>query len=178
MLSMRVRFLVPFLLASSVSSFSSYNPSSLAGRTVVNINDNVPRDVSTMESWSVNCGVQKADGFQLVSNYVDGQEDYCAITQQQLPAGSPVLFVPNEMIFSSSKAAQEFGGILQTAENQLMQTNLQTQIPLFRLFCKILAEYEKGEDSPWYPWLNSLPRRYNNGASMTFGEENPRRYIN
>ena len=28
--------------------------------------------------------------------------------------------------------------------------------------------YERGRDSPWYPWLNSLPRIYNTGASMTY----------
>lgn len=32
---------------------------------------------------------------------------------------------------------------------------------------KILAEYEKGQESPFYPWLNSLPRQYFNGVSMT-----------
>lgn len=32
---------------------------------------------------------------------------------------------------------------------------------------KILVEYEKGEESPWYAWLNSLPRYYTNAASMT-----------
>ncbi|KAL3894393.1 MAG: hypothetical protein SGARI_007757, partial [Bacillariaceae sp.] len=31
----------------------------------------------------------------------------------------------------------------------------------------ILVEYEKGVESPWYPWLNSLPRYFSNGASMT-----------
>jgi len=32
---------------------------------------------------------------------------------------------------------------------------------------KILAEWEKGDQSPWYYWLNSLPRLFNNGVSMT-----------
>jgi hypothetical protein len=190
LVSLQQQLLLLFLCSSAVvvvTSFSSPYPtttSSLAGRRVVDLDENAPRDVYTMESWCVNCGVQKADGFQLVSsnnNYQQQQEDggggvdFYAMTQQPLPAGSPVLFVPNEMIFSSSKAAQEFGGaLLGPAENQLTQANLGYNIPLFRVFCNVLAEYEKGEESPWFPWLNSLPRRYNNGASMTFGEDTTR----
>ncbi|KAG7361718.1 SET methyltransferase domain containing protein [Nitzschia inconspicua] len=156
------------MLAGSASSFS-FNPSgTLASRRLVDVDENTPRDVYTMEGWSLNCGVQKADGLELVANYQDGLEDFCAMTQQDLPAGSPVLFVPNEMILSSSKATQEFGGALQAAESLLTQANLEATIPLFRIFCKILVEYEKGDESPWFPWMNSLPRRYNNGASMTF----------
>ena len=32
---------------------------------------------------------------------------------------------------------------------------------------KILKEYEMGDQSPWYPWLKSLPRYFPNGSSMT-----------
>jgi hypothetical protein len=41
------------------------------------------------------------------------------------------------------------------------------RLPLFRLMIKILAEYEKGQESPFLPWLNSLPRVFYNGVSMT-----------
>lgn len=35
------------------------------------------------------------------------------------------------------------------------------------LLYRILAEYEKGDQSPYFPWLNSLPRQFYNGVSMT-----------
>ncbi len=41
------------------------------------------------------------------------------------------------------------------------------RLPLFRLMVRILLEWEKGEDSVYFPWLNSLPRQFYNGASMT-----------
>lgn len=41
------------------------------------------------------------------------------------------------------------------------------RLPLFRLMVRILAEWEKGQDSVYFPWLNSLPRQFYNGASMT-----------
>lgn len=38
---------------------------------------------------------------------------------------------------------------------------------MFMLVTKILIEYEKGTDSNFFPWLNSLPRQFFNGVSMT-----------
>jgi hypothetical protein len=35
------------------------------------------------------------------------------------------------------------------------------------LMVKIMAEYEKGEESPYFPWLNSMPRQFYNGVAMT-----------
>jgi hypothetical protein len=149
-------------IAALSDAFSSpyYQQSSL-----INVDENAQRDVYTMQDWAVQCGVQQCDGFELTS--YDGQ-DYCAVTQQPLAAGSPVLFVPEGMVLSSTKAALEFGDGLYEAERILAESNLQQQVPLFRIFCKILIEYEKGVDSPWYPWLNSVPRLYNNGAAMTY----------
>eukprot|EP00567_Pseudictyota_dubia_P005470 CAMPEP_0197440126 /NCGR_PEP_ID=MMETSP1175-20131217/6702_1 /TAXON_ID=1003142 /ORGANISM="Triceratium dubium, Strain CCMP147" /LENGTH=438 /DNA_ID=CAMNT_0042970173 /DNA_START=63 /DNA_END=1379 /DNA_ORIENTATION=+ len=133
---------------------------------VINVDEtmNFQRDVFGMENWAIGGGCQKADGFELTS--FDGQ-DWSVQTNQDIAAGSPVLFVPNEMIISSSKVAQEYGQAIASAEQQLAQGNLQDQIPLFRIFFKILVEYEKGQGSPYFQWLNSLPRFYNNGASMT-----------
>jgi len=118
-----------------------------------------------MADWASSYGVQQAEGLQLTS--YDGQ-DYFAATQQDIAAGTCVMYVPNDIILSSVQAVQEFGGTLYDAENQLQMAGLQEKIPLFRLFVKILYEYEKGEESPWYTWLDSLPRIYNTGASMTY----------
>ena len=64
---------------------------------------------------------------------------------------------------------QEYGANLVSAEHVLTQLTDGTEkrLPLFRLMVKVLVEYEKGQDSPWFPWLNSLPRLFYNGVSMT-----------
>ena len=148
-------------LAKSVGAFSYQAlPSG-----VVNLSSSAQRDVYTMADWAAQFGVQQAEGLQLTS--YDGQ-DYFAATQQDIAAGTCVMYVPNDIILSSVQAVQEFGGTLYDAENQLQMAGLQEKIPLFRLFIKILYEYEKGEESPWYTWLDSLPRIYNTGASMTY----------
>jgi len=54
------------------------------------------------------------------------------------------------------------------SEARLTRAGLEDKIPLFRLYIKILYELEQGQNSPYYTYLNSLPRSYNTGASMTF----------
>jgi len=131
--------------------------------SVINIAEDAQRDVGTFDQWAMQCGVQRADGVQITTN--DGM-DYELITQNDIPANNPVLFVPGNMILSSNLAKQEFG-ILKDAEKRIVSARAADQVPHFYLFLKILTEFEKGEQSPWFPWLNSLPRYYSNGASMT-----------
>ena len=138
-------------------------------------NEYAQRDISTMEQWALSNGAQKVDGLQLISNDSNGI-DWQWITQVDIPAGSPILYIPSNMILSSNAIIQEFGddpdsdgNPLLYAEQSLVKMNKLTaqRLPLFRLFVKILTEYEKGTDSPYYHWLNSLPRRFYNGVAMT-----------
>eukprot|EP00529_Nitzschia_sp_RCC80_P022830 CAMPEP_0113487006 /NCGR_PEP_ID=MMETSP0014_2-20120614/25289_1 /TAXON_ID=2857 /ORGANISM="Nitzschia sp." /LENGTH=478 /DNA_ID=CAMNT_0000380695 /DNA_START=104 /DNA_END=1543 /DNA_ORIENTATION=+ /assembly_acc=CAM_ASM_000159 len=158
----------------STSSSSSKSALFLApamDTNIVNINEGVQRDIYTFEEWAVQqCGVQRAEGFQLamVDNGDGIVDDYSVMTNQNLPGGSPVVMVPSQMVLASWQAPQEFGNALDQAESELTRADLAFQIPLFRLFVKVLVEYERGINSPWFPWLNSLPRRFNNGASMTY----------
>lgn len=135
------------------------------GTAGIDIREGAQRDVVSMDEWAAQYGVQKGPGVQLTSE--DGM-DWSLFTSENLPAGTPVMFVPGGMLLSSFGAAQELGGIMDKGENRLADARIGEQIPLFRLVVKILAEYEKGEQSPFFPWLNSLPRLYSNGASMTF----------
>mmetsp|Transcript_8888 Transcript_8888/g.19961 ORF Transcript_8888/g.19961 Transcript_8888/m.19961 type:complete len:435 (+) Transcript_8888:198-1502(+) len=149
------------ILAKSAFSFSYQAPNSLP-----NLSPTIDgRDVYTMADWAANCGVQQAEGVQLTS--YDGN-DYFSMTQADIPAGSCVMYVPSDLVFTSTNAAREFGDSLYQCESRLVAASLQDKVPLFRIFFKILAEYEKGEQSAWFPWLDSLPRTFNTGASMTY----------
>lgn len=119
-----------------------------------------------MEEWASYRGVQKVDGFELLGQDVDGYLDVSAMTTQDIPANTPVLYIPNEMILSSNKAMEEFGR-LADAEEIIVANGFESELRQFYLMIKILVEIERGQDSAWFPWLNSLPRFYSNGASMT-----------
>ena len=144
---------------------------------LINIDETAPRDVGTLKDWSDACGVQHSGGFQLSTDigpdyWPDFGMDVSAVTTQELPAGSPVLWVPSQMMLSSSRAYAEFTqqygpDVLEDAEKLLYSLNASDQLRQYYLMLKLLVEYEKGVESPWYPWLNSLPRYYSNAASMT-----------
>jgi len=137
--------------------------------SVVDVQEHVTRDIETMEQWVYQCGAQGTEGLQLVSesDWVHPQHfDVSLMTSADIPANSPVLYVPNEMILSSNKAVEEFGR-LEDAEKLLTSLNSESEFRQYYLMLKILTEWERGDESPWFPWLNSLPRYYSNAASMT-----------
>ena len=124
------------------------------------------RDVYAMEQWATEYGMQKADGVELYSQ--DGA-DWQLIANAPIAGGSSVLYVPSTIVMASNAVQQELGGSLEAAENALvqMEQGLQQRLPLFRLMVKILAEWDAGMESPYFYWLNSLPRQFYNGVAMT-----------
>jgi len=166
-------FAVSGLFATAVSAFQTkvvgpttrLSPLAVAqGYGTLDLTDTAERDVYSLQGWAQSCGAQTCDGFELTTQ--DGQ-DYSVITNQNVPQGSPVVYVPAGMIISSDSVEEEFGGNLEAAENVLEQLEGGQRKPLFRLVIKILSEYENGSQSPYFPWLNSLPRRFYNGVAMT-----------
>ncbi|KAL9189292.1 hypothetical protein ACHAXT_011782 [Thalassiosira profunda] len=133
-----------------------------------------PRDVQSMEQWALlQCGVQKADGVELYSE--DGGNDYSLLTQSGAAAGETLLFAPADATLNSDAIKREFGDSLWAAEEMISKIDdvskdpqgTERRLTLFYLMVQILVEYEKGTDSLWFPWLNSLPRQFYNGVSMT-----------
>eukprot|EP00529_Nitzschia_sp_RCC80_P025568 CAMPEP_0113446006 /NCGR_PEP_ID=MMETSP0014_2-20120614/3480_1 /TAXON_ID=2857 /ORGANISM="Nitzschia sp." /LENGTH=531 /DNA_ID=CAMNT_0000337077 /DNA_START=41 /DNA_END=1636 /DNA_ORIENTATION=+ /assembly_acc=CAM_ASM_000159 len=163
---------------SSTSSrlFSSYAPPSSSGpRLDIDLNENAYRDISTFQQWALErCGIQTCDGFQLYDedqeSSDDGQPDQQnmgIMTSVGLEENSPVVFVPSNVILSSTRIKQEEFGTLEEAEKRLVSAKASDHVPQFYVFLKILLELQAGQQSPYYAWFNSLPRYYSNGSSMT-----------
>jgi len=129
----------------------------------IDLSENANRDINTMHEWAYNYGVQQHEGFSLTS--YDGY-DFFAMAGADIPSGTCVLYVPANMYLTSYGSVEEFGRI-EGAEKLIKSLAGEEQFPLFYLFLKVLVEVERGQDSPWYHWLNSLPRMFNNGASLT-----------
>ena len=148
---------------SVASTFSNGGSSS----SCINIDEYAPRDIAGMEEWATTCGVQKADGFTFTNGEgYGGATEFGVGTELDILAEEPVLFVPNQMIITGAKAREEYGP-LETAEGLFERLQTTKDLPHFYVFLKVLKEYESGTDSPWYYWLNSLPRYFSNGSSMT-----------
>lgn len=141
----------------------------------INIDESAPRDVETFEEWATNYGIQRAAGLQLAySSNDDGYSggtvgwDVSFATDQAIPTGTCVLCVPEAVILTSAKAMAELRThAMDPAEKIVSSINAETELRQYYLMVKLLVEYEKGALSPWFAWLNSLPRYYTNAASMT-----------
>jgi hypothetical protein len=138
----------------------------------VSVGEDAVRDVASLDMWATNVGFQR-DGCDLTVTYEDDgyggmTEDWSMVASQPISAGSPVLFVPADAILSSGIIRNELYTFLSSAEAILTDMGMEKDIPLFALFIKVLAEYERGEMSYYYYWLNAMPRKFNNGAAMTY----------
>lgn len=134
--------------------------------STVSIERIAKREIGQFQQWAVQCGVQVENGFVLVEGDVDGNEDWYAATSTGGAQGSRVLFVPNPMILSATRIAQEYEGYADPSLGILGRKGLQKLFPQFYLFLKILVEYERGQESPYYPWLAAMPRKWNTAVSM------------
>ena len=157
------------VFAFAPSSSSQFATKSLTTSldAMVDTREQAPRNMQPFDGWISQCGVQRCNGFQFTSE--DGL-DWSVMTSENLPAGSPVVAVPEGMILSSNKAKQELEAMdpgVQAAVKQLGMIGAAASIPEFYLTAKILLEYEREEQSPYFPWLDSLPRLYYNAVSMT-----------
>ena len=127
-----------------------------------------PRNMPPLEQWASENGVQKVDGLELYSE--DGL-DWQYITTADIPSGTTIMYIPAGMCLSSSRVEQELNAIsnggVASAVDQLGRIGGQNSVADFYLFVKLLVELEAQENSPYFPWLDSLPRLYYNSVSMT-----------
>ena len=105
----------------------------------INIEEDAPRDLDTLQNWAYNYGVQTCDSFLLSSNVPEyGHPDVFASTSGDLPAGTSVLYVPEELILTSSKAMAELRGPeMAQAEKVLSSINADSQLRQYYLMIKV-----------------------------------------
>jgi len=151
----------------------------------IDIDERSPRNIDPFDEWITTCGVQRAEGVRLaLTNPEDlyNQDDISALTDVDLPAGQPILGIPANMILTSTNAKYELEAISDSLDEEVLNSDAGgvrkavdllnrlgagDTIPKFYLFLKILLEYTRGAESPYYPWLDAMPRLYYNSVSMT-----------
>ena len=139
-----------------------HNPQELA----LDISEDMPRNIYNLESWGNENGIQKCNGF-ILTQEVDNDKEVYVTTDIDTPSGSPVLFVPESLILSSSKAMDELRTSEMYEAEQILINDAdgdESTLPQYYLMLKILVEVQKGTQSDWYQWLNSLPRYFSNAG--------------
>lgn len=104
----------------------------------IDIAENSPRDVNSLYEWAANYGIQLSPTFELSSSGdIYDAMDVCAITNQDIPAESPIVCVPSELILTGNKARLEFGNEVAAAERAV---KLSDHSALY-LFLKVIVYY-------------------------------------
>ncbi|KAL7450513.1 hypothetical protein ACHAWC_002422, partial [Mediolabrus comicus] len=154
-------------------------PSEPIDPLAIDLAEDATREITKMMVWAENYGVQRGEGCTLSPMTSDYNKDVHIMATQDLPSGSPIVYVPEELILSSSKAMEEFrysedmteefrlASQMKVSEEMINSTGCESEIRHFYLMLKILKEVERGRESPWFDWLDSLPRYYSNAASMS-----------
>lgn len=156
---------------SSSSLLSSSSSSTIVDYLAIDIAEDAPRNIMAFDVlWATDNGIQRCEGFKLSEEDKQARNVY-ASTTIDLSTGSPILYVPEQLILSSSKAMAELRSPeMKLAERQIANNNggaAATEYRQYYLMLKLLVEIQKGKDSAWYTWLNSLTRYFTNAPAMT-----------
>jgi hypothetical protein len=156
-----------FLIDSTGRATTSSRQLVWAAAATVSIEKPVERDMDALLSWATQQGVLQENGLQLWNRNMSGDDDddWSVTLSQAGTQASRVLQVPPNLILSSTRIRQELE--VPPAALELIETKkCQDQIPQFYLWLKVLQEYEKAQDSPWYQWMQSLPRKFDTAVCM------------
>lgn len=162
--------------ASSTLLFSSSYTAPSSSTDRLSVERSTPRQIPPFQEWALTtAGVQSYEGFCLYKQEVNDEdggdlEQYYAATSTGGTAGSCVLYVPPQAGLSANRIAQEYtdmGWDLSASWSALESMGMSDLYLQFVLFTKILVEYQQGaSQSPYYPWLDAMPRKWNTAASM------------
>jgi hypothetical protein len=137
--------------------------------TLVDTSERAERNGYSFMEWASHYGIQP-ENFQLQP--IDGSLNWGAVATQPARAGERALFVPSMLrMFTPNIKQQEFPNIGQVVAQKI---DPKSDLALgdvslanhFYLFLKVLQEYEMGEASPYYAWLNALPRKFNTAVNF------------
>ena len=125
------------------------------------------RDVNQLQEWAAQCGVVMNNGFGMAQDPTPHPpQQYMAVAGAGGNPGDVVLSVPANMILSSVRIQQEYQQYTGEALQNLQRAGYGDAASKFNLFVRLLVEFEAGTNSPYYQWLNGMPREFTTGVAM------------
>lgn len=135
--------------------------------TKVDVTELAPRNGQGFLDWANYYGIRQ-ENFQ-----IDPEGDnWGAIAVRDAPQGSRVLMVPSTLHLTTMRIRQEddFANFEPIIAQRIAPSMTHGEIALanhFYLFLKVLKEYELGTNSPYFPWLDALPRKFSTAIHFT-----------
>lgn len=134
----------------------------------VDVRESAPRNGYSFMEWGSHYGIQP-ENFQLQP--MQGDLNWGAVATRPARAGERALFVPSMLrMFTPNIIQQEFPNIQPIVQQKIASSKSSNgDIDLanhFYLFLKVLKEYELGSESPYFAWLDALPRKFQTAVNF------------
>jgi hypothetical protein len=133
----------------------------------VDVTETAPRNGYSFMEWASHYGIMP-ENFQLQP--IQGDVNWGVVATQPARAGQRALFVPSMLrMFTPNIKQQEFPNIAPMIQQKIDPKTSNGDIDLanhFYLFLKVLKEYDLGTESPYYAWLDALPRKFNTAVNF------------
>jgi len=150
--------------AASTTVFSSF-------QQAVNVNELSPRNGYDFLNWATNNGILM-ENFQIQP--LEDDSNWGVLSPQGGNAGGRALFVPNMVrMTTQSIQQQDFPNLQPLIQQRIMKKSKRFQngdVELashFYLFLKVLQEYQLGQNSPYFAYLDALPRKFNTAVNFS-----------
>ena len=127
--------------------------------SVLSVEETTPRTYDNFAAWANHYGLIISPAFSLTEATEGDWSVMAGATGAK--KDEELLHVPQMLILSSKRAEEEdfpngIGSIVQFFD----QKGAKDLVPQFFLFLKVLKEYELGQESPYFPWLDAMPRKF------------------
>ncbi len=136
--------------------------------------------MATLSEWSRGCDVVLADGVELTEDLLG---DWSLTTTKSIQRGSSIMTVPGEVILTSGITGDSYAPYYSETDMKNVKAWMESELesgpqakqdylPEYMLVYKLLREVYMGENSRWYPWLQSLPTTFSTGLYLDEVERN------
>jgi SET domain len=142
---------------------------SITELSALQLEETTPREYNNFVNWAGYYGVYTENGFQITEQ----NGDWSVMTNMPIRNGARVLFVPAMLTIASQRVRQEDFAAYEATIAQYFDRphpnalpNDEDLAPKFYLFLKILQEYELGDQSPYFAWMDALPRKFSTAVDL------------
>jgi SET domain len=126
------------------------------------VDESTPRTYNNFAGWASHYGLNIGSAFQLS----ESEGDWSVVAGTSANMGDELLHIPQMLILSSKRAQDEDFPEIGSIGQFFDKKGAKDLVAQFFLFLKVLKEYELGADSPYFAWLDAMPRKFSTAVCL------------